>query len=123
MKIFPVVLVLIFGGMIGLYLVLGRLGGGEQLQQDKALAAEIEAKEALLQKRPDLALIYYDKGLKALHDVSNSPMITRFYSGRGEALAQLNRCPEAQKAWALACKQGDQVACKAVCPKLKPETP
>ncbi|MGE3727461.1 MAG: hypothetical protein AB7I41_18015 [Candidatus Sericytochromatia bacterium] len=117
MKIFPVVLVLIFGGMIGLYLVLGRLGGGEQLQQDKALAAEIEAKEALIQKRPDLALVYFDKGLKALKEVPNSPMLIRFHSGRGEALAQLKRCPEAQKAWAAACKLGDQVACKATCQK------
>lgn len=120
MKIFPIVLALIFIGMIVLYVFMGRLGGGEQLQQDKALAAEMEGREALTQSRADLALLYFDKGLKALKEAPSSPQRSSLLAGRGDALAALNRCPEAKIAWSEACKLGQATACKAVCAAQNP---
>ncbi|MBT9547360.1 MAG: hypothetical protein IV090_18350 [Candidatus Sericytochromatia bacterium] len=120
MKIFPIVLTLIFIGMIVLYVFIGRLGGGEQLQQDKALAAEMEGREALTQSRADLALLYFDKGLKALKETPTSPQLSRLWAGRGDALAALKRCSEAKIAWSEACKRGQAMACKAVCKAQMP---
>ncbi len=115
MKIFPIVLALIFIGMTVLYVFMGRLGGGPQLQQDKALAAEMEGREALTQSRADLALHYFDKGLKALSDTPSGSQRGSLLAGRGEALAALHRCPEATIAWSEACKLGQALACKASC--------
>lgn len=120
MKILTFVLVLIFSGIIALYIVVGRLGGGAQLQQDKALAAEIEARQALAQKRPDLALIYFDKALKAVQDLPQNPLQGSLQAGRGEALAELGRCPEAREAWQKACQSGQKSVCAAVCPTATP---
>lgn len=117
MKIFVIALVLIFVGLIGVYVTIGRLGGGEQLQQDKILAAELQGREALNQKRPDLALIYFDKGLKALGEAPLKPQRAKLQAGRGEALKALKRCPEASQAWAEACRLGNTPACQApACP-------
>lgn len=113
-KIFALALVLIFAGIIALYVWIGRLGGGEQLQQDKALAAGIQGREALSQKRPDLALKYFDKGLKVLGD--GTPQRGPLLAGKADALLALGRCPDARTAWSEACRLGQLEACKRKCP-------
>ncbi|PKL77496.1 MAG: hypothetical protein CVV27_05300 [Candidatus Melainabacteria bacterium HGW-Melainabacteria-1] len=116
MKIYALVLVLIFAGIIGLYVWLGNMGGGEQLQQDKLLASELQGQQALDQKRPDLALKYFDKALGALNNTPESPLRGKLQSSRGEALRALGRCEEARQAWAEACRLGQSGACKLSCP-------
>lgn len=116
MKFFPIVLALIFVGITGLYIWVGKIGGGEQLQQDKAFQAELQGREFLQQKRPEQALPLFDKGLKALEKLPQSPQRASLLAGKGDALKALGRCPEARQAWAEACKRGQPKACQPICP-------
>jgi len=97
-----------------LYLWIGKLGS-ENLQADKLLSLQINAQDALEQKRPDLALKYFDKALKTLGDSNDKARAAVFHEGRGLALSGLKRCPEAQKEWKEACQLGRQEACKRTC--------
>lgn len=116
MKVFAIFLLFLFTGIVVLYVWISKVGS-ENLNQDRLLALQLNAQQALEQKRPDLALKYYDQGLKLLVNQSLPEQAALFFQGRGNALAALQRCQEAEQAWRRACQLGNRDACLRHCAK------
>lgn len=89
--------------------------GSENLEQDRLLSLQMNARQALDMKRPDLALKYYDKGLQILQHHALPEQEAIFFSGRGDALRGLHRCAEAEQAWHQACQSGRKTDCQRQC--------